>query len=274
MKAILIKLVNTVPDVLPAFEADKSTELILHDSNLCIGQTIALNGRLSAVVKHLGGETMTISVVLADDHGVVREGLRSLLESQEDIEVVAEATNGRDATIQTVELQPDVVILDIGMPELNGIEAASRISEQCPSTHIIILSMHSAHEHIIRALQAGAQAYLLKESAGAEIVSAIRTVLSGHRYMSQKISEIIVADYLQPDGGSRPSSPLDGLTSREREILQLVVEGKSSTDIGEILNLSSKSIDTYRSRLMRKLKIKDIPSLVKFAIMNGLISLE
>lgn len=217
---------------------------------------------------------MTISVFLADDHGVVREGLRSLLESQEDIEVVGEADNGRDAMQQVIALRPDIVILDISMPELNGIEAASRIATKSPNTHIIILSMHSAHEHILRALQAGSQAYLLKESAGTEILNAIRAVTTGHRYLSQKISDIIIRDFLDTEGGIKPFNPLSELTSREREILQLVVEGKTSSEIGEALKLSSKSIDTYRSRLMRKLKIKDIPTLVKFAIMNGLTTLE
>ena len=217
---------------------------------------------------------MTITVFLADDHGVVREGLRSLLDAQDDIEVVGEAANGRDATNLAGAICPDIVILDIAMPELNGIEAASRLRVCCPQTQIIILSMHSAHEHIIRALRAGAQGYLLKESAGAEIVNAIRTVHKGRRYLGQKISDILLQDYLDPDDGTDPTPLLSRLSSREREILQLVVEGKSSSDIGDLLNISSKSVDTYRSRLMKKLMIKDIPTLVKFAIMNGLTELE
>jgi DNA-binding NarL/FixJ family response regulator len=219
-------------------------------------------------------QVVTVTVFLADDHGVVREGLRSLLEAQEDIKVVGEADNGRDATDQVIELRPDVAILDVAMPQLNGIEAASRICEQCPSTRIIMLSMHSAHEHIIRALQAGAQAYLLKESAGTEIVDAIRAVLKGHRYLSQRVSDLMIDDYIGTEGRTTSFNPLGVLTTREREILQLVVEGKSSAEIGALLKLSSKSVDTYRSRVMRKLKIKDIPSLVKFAIVTGLISLD
>ena len=217
---------------------------------------------------------MAITVFLADDHSVVREGLKSLLDAHDDIEVVGEAANGREATILAAELCPDIVILDIAMPVLNGIEAAARLRVSCPQTQIIILSMHSAHEHILRALRAGAQGYLLKESAGAEIVTAIRAVHKGRRYLSQKISEILLQDYLDPDDGGDPAPLLSRLSSREREILQLVVEGKSSSDIGDLLNISSKSVDTYRSRLMKKLMIKDIPSLVKFAIMNGLTALE
>ncbi len=217
---------------------------------------------------------MAITVFLADDHGVVREGLKSLLDAHEDIEVVGEAANGREATHLAGELCPDIAILDIAMPELNGIEFASRLRVSCPQTQIIILSMHSAHEHITRALKAGAQGYLLKESAGAEIVNAIRSVHEGHRYLSQKISDILLQDYEGPGDRPDPAPLLSKLSSREREILQLVVEGKSSSDIGDILNLSSKSIDTYRSRLMKKLRIKDVPSLVKFAIVNGLIALE
>ena len=217
---------------------------------------------------------MSITVFLADDHTVVREGLRALLETQEDIEVVGEATNGRDATTLGIELCPDVAILDIAMPALNGIEVALRLRARRPFTRIIIMSMYSTHEHVSRALGAGAEGYLLKESAGAEIIEAVRSVQKGHRFLSQKISDIVIEDYSNPSGGIDATSPLARLSLREREILQLVVEGRSSVDIAEIINVSSKTVDTYRSRLMRKLKIKDIPTLVKFALRCGVISLE
>lgn len=217
---------------------------------------------------------MTITLFLADDHAVVRDGLRFLLEAQEDIKVIGDADNGRDAVRQVTQLAPDVVILDIAMPELNGIEAAAQIHEACPSTQIIILSMHSTNEHVFRALRAGARGYLLKESAGVEVVKAIHVVHAGRRYLSQKISDQVIDDYVSQRETIEEESPLARLSSREREILQLVVEGKSSADIAETLFLSPKTIETYRSRLMQKLGIGDIPSLVKFAIQHGLTPLE
>jgi len=217
---------------------------------------------------------MTITIFLADDHAVVRDGLRFLLEAQQDIDVVGDADNGRDAVHQVTQLQPDVVILDIAMPELNGIEAARQIREACPSTQIIILSMHSTSEHVFRALQAGARGYLLKESAGIEVVNAVHAVRAGQRYLSQKISDQVIDDYVSRREVFEVESPLARLSPREREILQLVVEGKSSADIAETLFLSPKTVETYRSRLMQKLDIGDLPSLVKFAIQHGLTPLE
>jgi len=217
---------------------------------------------------------MSITVLLADDHAVLRDGLRLLLEAHPDIKVVADVANGRDAVSKATQLSPDVVIMDIAMPELNGIEATRQIREFCPSAQIIILSIFSTSEHIFQALQAGACGYLLKESAGIEVVNAVRAVHSGQRYLSQKISDRVVDDYITQRKAVEAKSPLAHLSQREREILQLVVEGKSSTEIAEVLYLSSKTIDTYRTRLMKKLDISDIPSLVKFAIQHGLTSLE
>ncbi|MFQ5400926.1 MAG: response regulator [Anaerolineae bacterium] len=216
---------------------------------------------------------MTITVFLADDHTIVRDGLRLLLNSQPDIEVVGDAADGREAVRQVRELKPNIVILDIAMPELNGIEAAAQIRSECPATDVIILSMYATTEHIFQALNAGARGYLLKESAGIEVVNAARTVHDGGRYLSQKISDKVIQDYLQQRTG-QDHSPLSRLSHREREILQLVVEGKSSAEIADILFLSPKTIETYRSRLMQKLNITDIPTLVKFAIQHGLTPLE
>lgn len=217
---------------------------------------------------------MSITVFLADDHAVVRDGLRFLLEAQPDISVIGDAANGRDAVRLVAQLCPDVVIMDIAMPELNGVEAARKIGEVCPSTQVIILSMHSTTEHIFRALQAGARGYLLKESAGIEVVNAVRAVHAGHRYLSPKISDGLIDDYVRQREAAGAKSPLARLSPREREVLQLVVEGKSSAEIADMLSLSLKTIETYRSRLMRKLGISDLPGLVKFAIQHGLTPLE
>lgn len=217
---------------------------------------------------------MSITVFLADDHAVVRDGLRYLLEAQPDIEVVGDAADGREAVHQVGGLCPDVVIVDIAMPQLNGIEAARQMRAACPCTEVIILSMHSTSEHIFRALQAGALGYILKESAGVEVVKAVRATHAGHRYLSQKISDQLVDDYLRHRTDEGAPSPLEELTPREREVLQLVVEGKTSAEIAGILHLSPKTVETYRSRLMRKLDIGDLPSLVKFAIQHGLTTLE
>lgn len=217
---------------------------------------------------------MSITVFLADDHAVVRDGLGFLLNSQADITVVGDAANGREAVQQVTKLQPNVVLMDITMPELNGIEATQQIRQSCPPAQIIILSMHATSEHIARALQAGARGYLLKESAGDEIVNAVRTVYAGHHYLSQKISDTMIDDYLHQRQQGEADSPLDRLSAREREVLQLVVEGKSSAEIAKILSLSPKTVETYRSRLMQKLDINDLPALVKFAIQHGLTPLE
>ncbi|MBN1285926.1 MAG: response regulator transcription factor [Anaerolineae bacterium] len=217
---------------------------------------------------------MTIAVFLADDHAVVRDGLRLLLESQPDIQVVGDAANGREAVREIARLHPDIAVVDITMPELNGIEAARQIGAVSEGTQVVILSMHSTAEHVTRALQAGARGYLIKESAGREVVEAVRAVYAGRRYLSQRISDMVIEGYVNPQNSIELQSPLDRLSPREREILQLVVEGKSSNEIAELLALSSKTVDTYRSRLMQKLEIGDLPGLVKFAIQHGLTSLD
>jgi DNA-binding NarL/FixJ family response regulator len=215
---------------------------------------------------------MSIKVLLVDDHKVVRDGLRFMLEAQSDIEIIGEASEGRKALMEVRKICPDVVIMDIAMPDLNGIEATKQIRETCPSTHVIILSMHSDSEHIYHALEAGARGYLLKESAGKEVIDAIRTVYSGKRYFSHPVIEELVANYTKYNNLSNKKSPIESLSTRELQVLQLVVEGKTSKEIADIIYLSPKTVDTYRSRLMRKLGTKDVPSLVKLAINYGLIS--
>jgi DNA-binding NarL/FixJ family response regulator len=210
---------------------------------------------------------MTIKVLLADDHSVLRDGLQALLQAQEGFAVVAHAQDGREAVRKTAELKPDVVIMDIVMPELDGIEATRLIHASSASTQVVILSMYSTSEHIFRALQAGAKGYLLKESAGAELLAAVRSVHAGRRYLSQKITENVLDNYVRDH---HPTDPLGKLSSRERQILELVAAGKSTADIAGKLFLSPKTVDTYRSRLMQKLDIDGFAGLVKFAIANGL----
>src|SRR5690242_16403589 len=203
-------------------------------------------------------ETRMIRVLLADDHAVVRDGLRALLEAQPGMELVGDVANGREALREAQRLRPDVVVMDIAMPDLNGIEATLQMQNACPSTQVLILSMHSTTEHIFRALQAGARGYLLKDSAGAEVVDAVRVVHAGRRYLSPKIASTVIDDYISE---RQRASPLDSLSRRERQILQLVAEGKSSAEAAAMLFLSPKTVDTYRSRMMQKLRIADVPSL-------------
>ena len=215
-----------------------------------------------------------IRVFIADDHAVVRDGLCYLLEAQSDLTVVGDAGNGREAVALVKQLKPDVVLMDISMPELNGIDATAQIIQAVPETCVIILSMQGTAEYVYRALQAGAHGYLLKDSAGKVVVEAVRAVYGGSRYFSDEVTSTLVTDYLQQRQGGLEKSPLERLSGREREILQLVVEGKSSAEIGQILSLSPKTVETYRSRLMEKLGIKDLPSLVKFAVQHGLTTLD
>jgi len=214
---------------------------------------------------------MTITVFLVDDHRILRDGLHILLDMQDDIEVIGEAENGKEAITRITNQEPNVVVMDITMPELNGIEAAQVIHETLPDTGIVILSIHSDLEHIFRALQAGAQGYLLKESAGSEVISAVRAVYLGRRYLSPSIRDTVMEAYMQ---GRRIQSPLELLSMREREVLQLTVEGHTSAAIAEKMDLSPKTIETYRSRLMGKIGAHDLPELVRFAIKHGITPID
>jgi DNA-binding NarL/FixJ family response regulator len=212
---------------------------------------------------------MQISVVLVDDHAVVRDGLHALLSAQPDLRVVGSFGNAIDALHYCGETPPDVALLDITLPGLDGIDAAKRIHDLCPETHILMLSMHDSPEHVFQALRAGAMGYVLKESAGDEVVAAVRAVHAGRRYLSERISQRAVEDYLRE---RNPDHPLERLSPRERQVLKLIVEGNTSNEVAALLGLSPKSVDTYRSRLMLKLGIDDLPGLVKFAIRNGITS--
>jgi DNA-binding NarL/FixJ family response regulator len=213
-----------------------------------------------------------ISVLIADDHTIVRDGLRLILESTGEVRVIAEAKNGKEAVQYFRKYNPDVILMDIGMPEMNGISATEAIHAENPSAHIIMLSMQSSLEDIYRALKAGAIGYLMKESAASEVVDAIKAASQGKRFLSRQVDDILIDGYIHQRSTSKDMSPLESLSPREREVLQLVAEGKSSNEIGTSLFLSVKTVETYRSRLMQKLGLKDIPALVKFAIQHGLTS--
>jgi DNA-binding NarL/FixJ family response regulator len=215
-----------------------------------------------------------IQVLLVDDHAVVRDGLRALLEMNADIRVIGDAADGRE-TLQKIRHQcPDVIVMDITMPELNGIDATPLVHHYCPDSQVVVLSIHATAEHVFRALQAGARGYLLKESAGKEVVQAVRAVHSGQRYLCQKATETLLDDYLRHGRKTGDLSPLQRLSAREREVLQLVAEGKTSAEIAAVLSLSPSTVETYRSRIMNKLDVKDLSGLVKFAIQHGLTPLE
>lgn len=216
---------------------------------------------------------MTINVLLADDHAIVRDGLRALLEANPEIKVVGDAANGMQVVGEAKRLQPDVVIMDISMPEMNGIDATRQILGSSPSIGVIILSMLGTADHVFHALQAGARGFLLKESAGREVMEAVQAVFKGEMYLSTPISHTLITDYLQTRS-DKPTDSLESLSLRENEILRLVVEGKTSAEIGKCLHLSPKTVESYRSRMMQKLGISDLPELIKFAIKHGIISLD
>jgi DNA-binding NarL/FixJ family response regulator len=213
---------------------------------------------------------MRTTVFVADDHAILRDGLATLLSAQSDMEVVGTAGNGREAVEGVLRLTPRVAIIDISMPELDGIEAARQIVAGNPEVHVMILSMHAGAQHVFHALEAGARGYLLKESASREVIEAVRIVQSGRRYLSPRVAEIVA----QGVSDRSAVSPLSSLSQREREILKLVADGHSSARIGAMLHLSPKTVDTYRSRMMQKLHVSDLAGVIKLAIQHGLTSLE
>ena len=215
---------------------------------------------------------MSTKIVLADDHRIIREGIRNLLEQEEDFVVVGEAGDGREVLRLYQDLQPDVLIMDITMPNLNGIDATRNIVKQNPETKIIALSMHSDHHFVAEMLQAGATAYLLKDCVSDELVKAIRLVCQGKTYLSPEIASLLVKDYRsQVQQTSTPKS--ETLSPREREVLQLLAVGNSTKKIAEKLFLSVKTIEAHRAQIMRKLDIHNVAELTKYAIREGLTSL-
>jgi DNA-binding NarL/FixJ family response regulator len=215
---------------------------------------------------------MMTRILLADDHRIVRAGLRALLEKQPGLEIVSEAEDGRSAVKATLELAPDVVILDISMPDLNGIDAARQIAAIQPKVKIIVLSMHSDKKYVPEAFKAGACGYLLKDCAVEELVNAVRTVLSGQPYLSPRIAGVVLGEYLQTK--PKDTSAFSILSPREREVLQLLAEGKSTKDIAFKFRLSTKTVEAHRQRIMEKLNVRTIAELTKYAIREGLTSLE
>jgi DNA-binding NarL/FixJ family response regulator len=213
---------------------------------------------------------MCIRIFLADDHAVVRDGLQALLEHQPDLKVVGTAGDGRQAVVGVEKLRPDVVVMDISMPELNGVDAAAEILRTCPATKIIMLSVHKTSEHIFQALKAGAHGYIVKESAGLEVVQAIRAVHMGRRFLSERVSETVASEFVRLSEGTNTPSPLERLSHREREVLQLVAEGHANSAIATRLSLPVKTVETYRSRLMEKLGVANASGLIRFAIAHGL----
>ena len=214
----------------------------------------------------------TIRVLLADDHKLMRAGLRLVVNQQPDLSVVGEADDGRQAVDLASSLQPDVVVMDIGMPNLNGIEAARQIKEANAEAAIVMLSMHSDEGYVLRALRAGARAYLLKDSATSDLVQAIRAVVEGKSFFSPTVSKVLLQDYMRKLRRSGAEDSYDLLSPREREILQLVAEGKSNKEVAGILNLSVYTVETHRARIMQKLNLKGVPDLILYAVRKGIIS--
>jgi DNA-binding NarL/FixJ family response regulator len=211
----------------------------------------------------------SIRVLLADDHTLVLAGIRGLLTRLEGVEVVGEAADGYSTLRLAEELRPDIVLLDIGMPGMNGLEVAQRLSELDPAIRVIILSMHASEEYVLRALRAGAAGYLLKDSAVAELELAIRAVVRGETYLSPPVSKRVVDEYVSRTGGT--PDPLASLTRRQREILQLVAEGHTSKDIAQRLGLSYRTVETHRNQMMKRLGVTDITGLVRFAVRSGVV---
>lgn len=205
---------------------------------------------------------------MVEDHNLVRAGIRSLLDSFQDIDVVGEAANGRDALRMTRQLGPEVVLMDISMPELNGMEATGRLKKCCPDSKVLMLSMHNDEEYVAQSLRAGARGYLVKDAATKELELAIHTLARGEIYISSSVSMSVVDKLMADDSDG---SALNQLTSRQREILQLVAEGCSTREIAERLSLSIKTVETHRTHLMERLEIRDVPGLVRFALKAGLI---
>ena len=216
---------------------------------------------------------MSIRILLVDDHQIVRDGLRALLEAQPDMNVVAEGEDGRTAVRLVQEQAPDVVIMDIAMPALNGIEATRQILAAAPGTKVIALSMHSDRRFVAGMFNAGASGYLLKESAFEELVQAVRVVRANQTYLSPGIAGIVIDDYVQHVPATA-ASMFAVLTAREREVLQVLVEGRSVKQIASLLQVSGKTIETHRRKIMEKLDLHSLPALTKYALREGLISLE
>jgi len=207
-----------------------------------------------------------IRILLADDHAMVRQGFRMILAAQADMEIVGEAGNGREAVTLAAELTPDVVVMDVAMPELNGIEATRRITDASPRTRVLALSMYKDSVYVREILRAGARGFLLKDAIDRDLLAAVRSVAAGEGYLSPAVSEAVLSDYRRS-----VTDPIDLLSSREREVLQMIAEGKTNKDIATTLKLSVYTVDAHRGRIMEKLNMHSVGELVRFAVRKGLI---
>ncbi len=230
-----------------------------------------IDASVDATAAPAPGAAQKIRVLLADDHTILRAGLRMMLDAQPDIEVIGEASDGRQALAEAQRLQPDLVLMDITMPEMNGIEATRQIKRALDSTRVLILTMHENEEYLFQVLRAGASGYILKEAAGTELISAIRIVYSGRFYMSPSAQSMMVGDYLQRVRSGEERDSYSALTEREREILKLVAEGHTNNQIAERLFISPKTVDTHRTHIMDKLNLHSRAELVKYAMRRGLL---
>ena len=214
---------------------------------------------------------MPIRILLADDHTVVRDGLRALLEKQPDMTVVAEASDGRDSIRLAEEQSPDVVVMDIGMPSLNGIEATRRILAANPRTAVVMLSMHQDESYVLRSLKAGAKGYLLKDSLRGDVIDAIRAVAQGRSFLTRKVRLMLQEDYVRQMESRGLEDSYDLLTDREREVLHMVAEGKSNKEVAGSLNISPTTVETHRSHILQKLGIHSVPELILYAVRKGIV---
>jgi DNA-binding NarL/FixJ family response regulator len=213
-----------------------------------------------------------LRLFLGDDHTLVRQGLRKILEERQDWEVVGEADDGRSAVRKVAALHPDVAVLDIGMPLLNGIDATRQIVRKSPGVKVLILSMHSDEAYVTRALNAGATGYLLKDSAGKDLIRAIASVAEGQSFFSPAVSRMMLDDYVRRAAGNDAADRYDTLSNREREIFQLVAEGRSNKEVAELLSISAATVETHRARVLQKLNVHNTAELVLYAVRRGVIS--
>lgn len=211
-------------------------------------------------------------VLLADDHQLMRSGVRLMLAQEADLAIVGEAGDGREAVALAKSLKPEVVVMDIGMPNLNGIEAARQMTQENPQLAIVMVSMHSDESYVLRALKAGARGYLLKDSAEADLIKAVHAVAGGKSFFSPAVSKLLLDDYVRKLKRSGTEDAYDLLTPREREVLQLIAEGKSNKDIANLLDLSVYTVESHRANLMEKLNLKGLPELILYAVRKGIIS--
>ena len=218
------------------------------------------------------GAAKPVRILLADDHTVVRKGLRLLLESVPEFHVIADAASGRDAISLAEQHRPDVVVMDVAMPILNGIEAARQITAKQPATAIVFLSMHGDESYVLRALKAGARAYLLKDSAEYDLIQAVKAVSEGKAFFSPAISKMLVEDYMRQMQERGVEDSFELLTTREREVLQLLAEGKNNKDVAALLNLSLYTVETHRTHILQKLNLHSVPELILYAVRKGIIS--